>query len=107
MESFYTKMPLVAVCYQAAFKALSDLDRDGECSQCFKLLDLSSNLHLPRCELDDPHKEMNQGENQRMLSWIWLVARECEHGDSSTEVELMISVYASTLILHTLIFNTM
>ena len=47
MENFYAKMPLVAMCYQAAFKALSDLDCDGERSQCFKLLDLSSDLYLP------------------------------------------------------------
>ena len=85
MEKFNAKTRLATICYQAAYAALLDLDPGGKWTKCYKPLNLSTDLHLPRRELDDPHKGRNEGENKRTLSWIWLVASDSDHADATEE----------------------
>ena len=56
--------------YLATHAALCQLDPGGERTGWFKPLDLLKDLHLPEHEKDDPHRGRNQGENNRVWSWI-------------------------------------
>lgn len=69
LTKFRERTSQCAARYMAAFDALESLDPKGLWSQRLLKLNPSIHLHLPRREADDPH------ENQRELSWIWLVPR--------------------------------
>ena len=69
-----------------AFAALSSLNPNGDWTTQYKPLKTSTDLQLPRRELDEDPHDRRLGKNKHQLSWIWLVSRSAdENRDMSLE----------------------
>lgn len=82
MARFHHKTLRCARRYDAAFKALTILDPDGEWATRLQLLVHSRDLHLPRRD-----REEDPSEGRREISWIRLASHPSATSDDNTSDE--------------------